>query len=157
MFPCFQPCARYEPFELTPKPCHFVPWNDKSTQSYSGELGTVQEPHTFITWVFVSQPWFCDIQLFPKISVNVVKSPWGRGSWYRNMTGEISLRWGKVEGGKGSNEQCNHNAENIWGRSWRKGFVNKNFLQVKSWCDSLSRPRQTMRLCMFHGDPKDFG
>lgn len=99
-------------------------------QSYSGELGTVPEPHTFVTWVFVSQPWFCDIQLFSKISINV-KSPWGRESWNSNLTGEIFfLRWGSVEGSKRSDKQCNHKMENIRGRSWRKGLANENFLQV---------------------------
>lgn len=50
-FPGCQQCAMYEPAEAAPKVYYFVPWNDRSMQSYS-ELGVVLDPNTFISWVF---------------------------------------------------------------------------------------------------------
>lgn len=123
-------------------------------QSHSGELGTVPEPNTFMTQVFVSHPDFGTstyFQRFPKISKDKCSaiSIGGEGvdiEYDRWHFFQDDVKW---EGVKRSNELCNHNAENV--RIGEKDLQVRICCRWISWCDSLSGPRETTRWGLVHG------
>lgn len=122
-------------------------------QPFSGQLGTVPEPNTFITWVSVSQHWLCDIGLFPKVSINVVKSLQRRGSWYRNMTGENFFKLRAIRRCQeikwAIQPQCRKCQGSIWEES-----IYREELAPGEYPDVTAFPGPGTRQGLIHGDPR---